>query len=86
VAHRDFLRERDGAITAIELAGRAAWKRHTGYHRRSLAETAMFRYKTIVGDRLRSRTLTRQQTEASLGCKILNLMLQTAKPQSTKAA
>lgn len=84
--HRDFLRPRDEAIDAILQSGKAEWKRRVGYHRRSLAETVMFRYKTIVGGQLRARTLTRQQTEAQVGCKILNLMLQTAKPQSTKAA
>lgn len=85
-AHRDFLQSRDNAISCIAQRGAAAWKRSVNYHRRSLAETAMFRYKTTLGDRLRSRTLTRQQTEAQVGCKILNLLLQAAKPQSTKAA
>jgi IS5 family transposase len=85
VAHRAFLQPRDEAVAAIQVAGTAEWKHRTGYHRRSLIETAMFRYKTILGDHLRARTLPRQQSEARVGCKILNLLLQTAKPQSSKA-
>jgi IS5 family transposase len=84
--HRDFLRQRDRATADIAQKGQAQWKRHSGYHRRSLIETTMFRYKTIVGDHLRARTLTHQQSEVRVGCKILNLMLQVAKPQSKKAA
>ena len=34
---------------------RKFWKKLTGYHRRSLAETAKFRFKEIFGRRLRSR-------------------------------
>jgi hypothetical protein len=38
---------RDENLRRIRLVGRAAWKRESGYHRRSLAETTMFRLKTI---------------------------------------
>src|SRR3954467_1142169 len=38
---------RDENLRRIRRIGRAAWKRESGYHRRSLAETAMFRMKTI---------------------------------------
>jgi hypothetical protein len=86
VGGRPYLRPRNQAIAFIAQRGRGQWKRQAGYHRRSLAETTMFRYKTILGDRLRARTLPRQQTEVRVGCKILNVLLQTAKPQSLKAA
>ena len=39
------------------------WKNDSGYHRRSIAETQMSRYKQILGDTLRARTLPNQQTE-----------------------
>ena len=29
-----------------------SWQRSSGYNRRSLVETAMFRYKTVIGRRL----------------------------------
>lgn len=35
--------------------GRKKWKRESGYHRRSLAETTMFRVKCIFGGKLASR-------------------------------
>jgi Transposase DDE domain len=36
---------RDQNLRRIRKVGRAAWKKETGYHRRSLAETAVFRVK-----------------------------------------
>ncbi|MDS4040921.1 MAG: hypothetical protein RKP20_07085 [Candidatus Competibacter sp.] len=38
----------------IQQHGRKAWKQHGGYHRRSLAETAMFRLKTLFGGHLKN--------------------------------
>jgi hypothetical protein len=32
------------------------WQRRSGYHRLSLIESTMFRYKTIIGQRLHART------------------------------
>lgn len=63
---------RDEAIRGIRQHGRAEWKRRVGYHRRSLAETAMFRVKTIFGPTLKNRSLENQRPEARLRCKILN--------------
>ena len=40
---------RDENLRRIRKAGRKRWKQESGYHRRSLAETAMFRFKTIFG-------------------------------------
>ena len=40
------------------------------------------RYKKILGDTLRARTLANQQTETRLGCAVLNQMLRCAKPES----
>ena len=38
---------RNHILTSIELNDREKWKKRSGYHRRSLSETAMFRFKTI---------------------------------------
>ena len=46
---------RDESLRSIRRTGRAVWKRAIGYHRRNLAETAIFRIKTIFGDRVRAR-------------------------------
>lgn len=62
--------------------GRKAWQEESGYHRRSLAETAVFRFKTIFGDRLAAREEQRQQTEARLKCAALNRMTRLGMPES----
>ena len=63
---------RDEAIRDIRNVGRASWKRKVNYHRRSLAETAVYRFKTIFGRDLKNRALENQRTEARLRCKMLN--------------
>ena len=60
--------QRDQHIATIARHGRMGWQRRSGYNRRSLIETAMFRYKTIIGRRLHARTLPNQRTEAKIGC------------------
>jgi hypothetical protein len=44
--------QRDEHLRSIETHGRIGWQRRSGYGRRSLVETAMYRYKTIIGRRL----------------------------------
>lgn len=63
---------RDECLRQIRREGRKAWKKSIGYHRRSLAETAMHRLKRCFGDRLKNREPPNQRTEASLRCKLLN--------------
>jgi len=63
------LKTRDQAIQRIEEVGeegRAQWKKEVNYHRRSRVETFMYRYKTILGDRLASRKQSTQATEVSI--------------------
>src|SRR5271169_3392967 len=55
--------QRDRRIAEIEEHGRMGWQRRSGYNRRNLVETAMYRHKTIVGRRLHTRTLPNQRTE-----------------------
>ena len=63
-------------------ATRQAWQKESDYHRRSLAETTVFRFKTIFGDRLAAREEQRQQTEARLKCAALNRMTRLGMPES----
>lgn len=81
---RGRTKPRDQAIRYIRRHGRKKWKKTHHYHKRSLAETTMFRYKTILGDKLQSRTFERQYTEAILSCKILNKMTRGGMPVSVK--
>lgn len=71
-------------IAAINAGGRMKWQVATGYGKRSLAETAISRYKSIIGRRLRARSFAAQQTEVALGCTVLNRMLGCARPKSVR--
>jgi hypothetical protein len=73
---------RDENLRRIREIGRAQWKEESGYHRRSLAETTMFRFKTIFGDHLRARELARQKSEARIKCAALNRMTSLGMPES----
>jgi hypothetical protein len=72
--------QRDECIRQIRRDGRKAWKESIGYHRRSLAETAMHRFKRCFGERLKNRKLKNQQTEVALRCKLLNLFVTLGMP------
>jgi hypothetical protein len=58
----------------------------TGYGRRSHAETAVGRYKAIIGPKLRARGLPAQQGEAAIAVEVLNRMIRVAKPLSVRVA
>ena len=73
---------RDENLRAIRKRGRKAWKRQSNYHRRSIAETTMFRLKAIFGGKLRSRKFDNQAAELLLQCAALNRMIQVAKPDT----
>ncbi len=66
--------QRNAAIRAIDVGGRRRWAHESGYTRRRLVETAMSRYKAIIGGSMRSRTMPSQKTEAAIACAILNRM------------
>jgi len=77
-------RERNRNIRSIRKLGRRAWHANSGYSRRSLVENAVFRYKAILGQRMRSRSLGSQRAEVRLACKILNTMTGFGRPDSIK--
>lgn len=63
---------RDQAIRDIRMLGRKGWKTKVGYHRRSLVETAMFRFKKMFTASLKSRSFINQAHEVFIKCNILN--------------
>ena len=67
-------KRRDILIRGIAKLGRKKWKKRIGYHRRSIAETAMYRFKTLLGDRLPSRKFINQWAEVLIKVNILNNM------------
>jgi len=60
------------------------WQAATGYGKRSLVETAIGRYKAIIGGRMRARSFGAQQTEVAFGCTVLDRMLACARPKSVR--
>ena len=76
--------QRDEHLRSIHKHGRIGWQRRCGYGRRSLVETAMYRYKTIIGRRLHARTLPNQRTEAKIACNVLNKMTGLGMPISVR--
>jgi hypothetical protein len=75
---------RDEALRVIRRHGRHYWKEQSGYHQRSLAETAVFRFKTIFGDHLSTRLLTTQASQFGARCHALNIMTHLGMPDSYK--
>ena len=78
--------QRDGHIQSLADRGRLGWQRETDYGKRSKAETAMSRYKRILGDHLHARKLPGQQAEAAIGVAVLNRMIDTGRPDSVRVA
>jgi Transposase DDE domain len=76
--------QRDQHLHTIARHGRIGWQRLSGYSRRSRVETAMCRYKMILGRRLHARTLPNQQTEANIACDVLNRMTSLGMPVSVR--
>ena len=76
--------QRDRHIRMIAEKGRMGWQKATGYGRRSLAETAIGRYKHLIGSTLRARSLAAQQGEVAIAVRALNRMIDVAKPLSVR--
>lgn len=74
----------DEHIATIIRDSRMKWQASTGYGQRALVETAIGRYKSMIGRRLRARSFQAQQTEVAIGCAVLNRMLASASPKSVR--
>ena len=73
---------RDRHIAEIRSKGWSEWKRQSGYYLQSHAENAFYRYKRIIGGRLRAKNDDAQKREAAIGCAILNRMFEMGEPLS----
>jgi hypothetical protein len=85
----DYLLVRNKSLLEIKGLGgdndaTKLWKKLKGYHRRSLAETGMYRFKTLFGRDLKSRLLQSQQSQAYVKSKGLNIMTNLGMPQSER--
>ena len=72
--------QRDQHLQVIAERGRRAWQQTSGYTKRARAETAISRYKRVIGDGLRSRTEERRATEMDVAVQVLNRMLDLGRP------
>ena len=73
---------RDRTVRRVKKIGRRLWKKESCYHRKGTVENAFFRYKSIIGDRLRARHANAQRAEAFIACNILNRMLRIGRHKS----
>lgn len=81
-----YMRTRNDAyLEILGLGGdedaRKLWKKLKGYHRRSLAETAMFRFKQLFGNTLRSHLFHTQKAEVRAKCIAMNRMSALGMPK-----
>ena len=83
---KPWMKSRNDAIRAIIGLGndddaRKLWKILAGYHKRSLVETGFYRWKTIFGDKLKSRKLTNQKGEVYAKSMAFNKMTSLGMPK-----
>jgi hypothetical protein len=76
------LEERNRNILSIRELGRREWHKHSGYSERAMVENTIYRYKTIIGRGMRSRSLPGQRVEVQLASRVLNTMARLGMPDS----
>ena len=76
---------RNDILRATSCLGRKIWRRWSGYHRRSLVETKMHRFK-LLGERVRSRDFDRQTAELQIRAAILNSFMALGTPITQRVA
>ena len=70
------------SITDVRTLGRRRWKKEAGYQLQARVENAFFRYKSILGDRLRARSRGGRVAESVVACHVLNQMTELGRPES----
>jgi ParB family chromosome partitioning protein len=66
--------------------GRIGWQNASGYTKRSRVETAIGRYKQVIGDGLRFHKDERRDTEVRVAVRVLNRMSKLGRPISVRIA
>ncbi len=66
----------------VKEIGCSQWKKESGYHHQARVENTFFRYKSILGDRLRARHPESQKAEAVIACNVLNRLASLGMPES----
>lgn len=73
-------RLRNHAVSYVGYHGLKKWKKKNNYHQRSLAETAMFRFKQLFGDKVQARKMSRQAVEIGIKCLAMNKITSLGMP------
>ena len=77
--------ERLENIRVIQDKGKQKWQNITRYGRRSRVENTIYRYKSILGNKLKSKTFHNQKTEVQIGVSILNRMAALGMPRAQRS-
>jgi hypothetical protein len=77
---------RNEAVEALKTGQLKQWKIDNGYHQRSLAETAMGRYKQLNSPMLSLRDYNGQVAEALAGVKAMNKVIRLGMPVRQQVA
>src|SRR5215213_1125255 len=78
--------QRDRHLQLIAERGRMTWQKASGYNNRARAETAIGRWKRVIGDGLGSHTDERRATEVNVAVYVLNRMLELGRPTYVRIA
>lgn len=75
---------RNRVVSFCHKFGISVWKKMSGYHKRSLVETAMSRLKRIFSGKLKNRAFQNQITESNIRCSLINHFNKLGMPESFK--
>jgi hypothetical protein len=73
---------RDCHVHRIKKDGVFQWRREAEYYQQSKVENTFYRYKTILGRKLRARNERNREVETIIGCNILNKFLEVGRCKS----
>jgi hypothetical protein len=78
--------QRDLHLKSIVRKGRIGWQKASGYNKRSRVETAIGRFKQVIGNGLRFRKDENRAAEVAVAVDALNRMLRLGCPISVRIA
>jgi hypothetical protein len=78
--------QRDQHLQSIVEHGRMGWQKKSEYTRRALVETAISRFKRVIGDGMCSQTDRRRATGVAIAVQTLNRMFELGRPKSVRIA
>lgn len=68
-------------VAALQAGELKQWQKDSGYHKRSIAETAMYRFKQLIRAKLSLRNYNAQVSEILAGVKVMNKLIGLGMPE-----